>query len=136
MKYLLDTNAIIHLFNGYPILTANVKKRPPSELAISGFTEAEIAFGVENSDPEMREHNRTARTFGMVPFQRIYHDESISTAYGVIKAHLKSKGSYHPANEIDIFIAATAVAKSLTVVTQNQSDFISIPNLKLEDWSK
>jgi tRNA(fMet)-specific endonuclease VapC len=108
----------------------------PSEMAISGFTEAEIAFGVENSSLESRERNRTARSLAMTPFSRIYHDEEISVAYGKVKFQLVKDKSFYPQNEIDIFIAATAIAKDLILITQNLSDFELIHNLKIEDWSK
>lgn len=136
MRYLLDTNALIQLFNGRQPLSTIVMKKVPAELAISGFTEAEIMFGVENSQPEKREANRAARSLGMAAFSRLYHDESISSAYGIIKAHLKQNKIYQPANEFDILIAATAIAKGLILVTENIKDFDQIRNLKIEDWSK
>lgn len=136
MKYLLDTNVMIHLFNSHQPLTTNVTNKHPSELAISGYTEAEIAYGVENSSATLKEKNRIARALAMAPFSRIYHDSQISEAYGKIKADLVQKKSYLPQNEIDIFIAATAIAKNLILVTQNSDDFININGLTLEDWSK
>jgi len=136
MKFLLDTNVMIHLFYATEPLNSNVQKNNPEDLAVSGFTEAEILHGVENSaPPQYREQNRIARAIAMSPFTRIYHDESISEAYGKIKTYLVQNKIYAPNNEIDIFIAATGVAKNLTLVTSNTKDFNQIPNLKIEDWS-
>jgi tRNA(fMet)-specific endonuclease VapC len=135
MKFLLDTNVMIHLFYAAEPLNSNVQKHNPEDLAVSGFTEAEILHGVENSAPQYREQNRTARAIAMSPFTRVYHDESISEAYGKIKTHLVQNKIYSPSNEIDIFIAATALAKNLTLVTSNTKDFDQIPNLKIENWS-
>jgi tRNA(fMet)-specific endonuclease VapC len=135
MKYLLDTNMMIHLFQAKEPLNSNVQKRNPDQMAVSGFTEAEILFGVENSDLKNREQNRIARAIAMSAFTRIYHDESVSEAYGKIKTHLLKNKIYTPNNEIDIFIAATAVAKDLTLITNNTKDFDQIPNLKIQDWS-
>lgn len=92
-------------------------------------------FGVENSSPEFKEKNRVARALGMQPFERIYHDSDISIEYGKIKAYLVKNKIYSPSNELDIFIAATAIAKGLTLITQNIPDFESIPNLTIENWS-
>lgn len=135
MSFLLDTNVVIHLLNGHQPLTDNVMKNDPSILFISGFTEAEINYGIENSASDMKEQNRAARTLAMTPFNRVYHDESVSSAYGKIKAHLNAKKNYRPDNELDIFIAATAVAKNLVLVTNNVKDFSNIPDLKIEDWT-
>jgi len=99
------------------------------------YTEAEIAYGVENSSAEMREVNRMSRSMILARFQRIYHDDSISASYGVIKAHLVQKKIFSPSNEFDILIAATAIAKDLILVTQNAKDFNQIPGLQIEDWS-
>lgn len=136
MKYLLDTNALIHFMNGHQPLSDKVYAHPAGDVAVSGFTEAEIAFGVENSDPKTREQTRVARNLILASFTRVYHDESISIAYGKIKAHQKLNKIYYPQNEFDILIAATAYAKDLVLVTQNVKDFNQIPGLQYEDWSQ
>ncbi len=136
MKYLLDTNAMIHLFNNRQPFSANIMSHDIKEFAISGYTEAEIEYGIENSAPQNKQQNRIGRSMILAPFQRIYHDNSISVSYGVIKAFLVQKKIYSPSNEFDILIAATALAKNLILVTQNTRDFNKIPKLKFEDWSK
>jgi tRNA(fMet)-specific endonuclease VapC len=135
VKYLLDTNVMIHLFRAKEPLNSKVQSRPPTDLAISGFTEAELRYGIEKSDLKSRAHNELARSLAIAPFTIVYHDRSISDAYGKVKFHLVAKKIYVPKNEIDIFIAATAIAKNLILVTNNTKDFSSIPGLTMEDWS-
>jgi len=105
------------------------------DLAISGFTEAKLRYGIEKSDPQYRAQNELARALAITPFHVVYHDQSISEAYGKIKAHLVSNKIYVPRNEIDIFISATAMAKKLVLVTSNTRNFSLIPGLTLENWS-
>lgn len=135
MKYLLDTNIIIYLIKGQEPLTSNIQKHSPSEIAVSGFTEAELRFGIENSKEETKLKNECATNLILSLFTRIYHDEQVSARYGFIKAHLTKNKIYTPKLEIDLFNAATALAYGLTLITNNKKDFESIPNLKMDDWS-
>ena len=135
MKYLLDTNIIIYLIKGVEPLTSNIQKHSPDEIAVSGFTEAELRFGIENSKSEDKFKNETATNLVLSLFTRLYHDERISDRYGFIKAHTIKNKLYVPKLEIDLFIAATALAYDLTLITNNKKDFNSIPNLKVDDWS-
>ncbi len=135
MKYLLDTNIIIYLIKGQEPLTSNIQRHNPNEVAVSGFTEAELRFGIENSKEENRLKNEGATNLILSLFTRLYHDERVSDRYGSIKAHIIKNKIYTPRLEIDLFIAATALAYDLTLITNNKKDFESIPNLKIEDWS-
>lgn len=135
MKYLLETNVMIQLLHAKEPLNSKVQSHSPDDLAISGFTEAELRYGIEKSDPKYRAQNELARSLAIAPFTMVYHDHSVSEAYGKIKAHLVAQKSYVPKNEIDIFIAATAIAKNLILVTSNTKDFAPIPGLNIEDWS-
>ncbi|MBR4004959.1 MAG: type II toxin-antitoxin system VapC family toxin, partial [Treponema sp.] len=56
----------------------------------------------------------------------IHLTESVSYAYGDLKKDLQSHGLTLPEN--DMWIAATALANNLTVITQDKH-FDSIPNL-------
>lgn len=135
MKHLLDTNIIIYLIKGVEPLTSNIQKHSPDEIAVSCFTEAELRFGIENSKSENKFKNETATNLVLSLFTRLYHDERISDRYGFIKAHTIKNKLYVPKLEIDLFIAATALAYDLTLITNNKKDFNSIPNLKVDDWS-
>lgn len=55
-------------------------------------------------------------------------------AYGVIRAYLERKGSI--IGPYDMQIAAQAITRNLTVITNNFSEFIRIPGIKVEDWTK
>ena len=120
MKYLLDTNIIIYLIKGQEPLTSNIQRHNPNEVAVSGFTEAELRFGIENSKEENRLKNEGATNLILSLFTRLYHDERVSDRYGSIKAHIIKNKIYTPRLEIDLFIAATALAYDLTLITNNK----------------
>lgn len=135
IKYLLDTNIIIYLIKGAEPLTSNIQKYSPNEIAVSGFTEAELRFGIENSKDENKLKNESATNLILSLFTRLYHDERVSDRYGSTKAHMIKNKIYVPKLEIDLFIAATALAYDLTLITNNKKDFSNIPNLSIDDWS-
>lgn len=134
-KYLLDTNIVIYLLKGNEPLTSNIQKYIPTEIAVSGFTEAELRFGIENSKEENKLKNESATNLVLSLFTRLYQNEVVSLRYGSIKAHMIKNKVYTPKLEIDLFIAATALAFDLTLITNNKKDFGNIPELKIEDWS-
>lgn len=136
IKYLLDTNVVIFLIKAIEPLNSNVQARDPRTIAISGFTESELRFGIENSKKENRIKNEIATNLTLAAFERLYHDERISIQYGIVKAHLIKNKIYYPKLEIDLFIAATALANDLILITNNIKDFQNIPKLKLENWLK
>jgi len=49
-----------------------------------------------------------------------------------LSAHLERKGQ--PIESADIFIAATALAHNLILVTRNQRHFERVPGLVVENW--
>lgn len=136
MKYLLDTNVMIHLMNKIEPVSSNIMKQNMSDLAISKITMAELAYGVENSAPERQESNRVARAMLLAPFNKINLDDDVIVEYGKAKAYLKQQKIYTPSNEFDIIIAATAIAKDMIVVTENVNDFNKIPGIKIDNWNK
>jgi tRNA(fMet)-specific endonuclease VapC len=56
----------------------------------------------------------------------------VSRKFGDIQAALLDEG--RPAPQMDVLIAATALAHDLTLVTHNQQDYANIPGLRMDDW--
>jgi tRNA(fMet)-specific endonuclease VapC len=59
-------------------------------------------------------------------------DHHVAHEFGRIRAGLLDQG--RPTPEMDLFIASTALAYDLTLVTHNVADFQHLPELRLEDW--
>ena len=55
-------------------------------------------------------------------------------AYGLIRAYLENEGK--EIDPYDMQIAAQAMTRNLTVVTNNYDEFVCIPWIKVEDWTK
>ena len=129
--YLLDTNICAYLMRGrYPSLNTKILTIPPSELAISSITLFELEFGAAKANwgPRRLEDMRLfLSAFQVIPFT-----EYDAVVTGRIRAVFVKEGL--PIGSYDIQIAGQGVARNLTVVTHNTSEFSRVPGIKLEDW--
>ncbi len=129
--YLLDTNICIYIINKKPL---NVLERLQGviedNVCISSITIAELQFGVYNS--RNIEKNRISLTGFLAPFEIIGFDCIDAEYFGIIRAQLKREGKL--IGPYDMLIAAQAMARDLTLVTNNTSEFSRISGLKIEDW--
>ena len=130
MKYLFDTNICIYV----------IKKKPPrvlhkltqmniSDVGISSITLSELEYGVEKS--QFPEKNRIALLEFLSPIEICNYDTLSAKRYGIIRAELERKGTI--IGSLDMLIAAHAVSLSLILVTNNESEFKKVPELKTEN---
>jgi tRNA(fMet)-specific endonuclease VapC len=130
--YLLDTNICIFVINRK---TSNIieaiKIYSKKGLYVSSLTIAELEFGIENS--KHKEMNRIALLKFLSPFNVLYFDDEDAIHYGKLKAKLKKEGKL--IGPIDMLLAAQALCKDLTFVTNNVDEFKRIEGLRIEDWS-
>lgn len=122
---LIDTNVIIRVLKGqielFPLFDDMEK------LFVSSISVGELMYGAELSK------NRDDNIEGYYSFCQqmnvLVPDEEVSRQYGKVKAQLKRNGTPIPEN--DIWIAATAIAGKLTLITAD-SDFKMVEGLQLE----
>lgn len=130
--YFLDTNVIVDLIRGNcPLLKKRFTQMRLSEMAIPAIVVAELEFGSWHSGDYER-HSKEAmnviRNFEICPFGL---KEAYS--YGMIRQELSAKGVVIGPN--DLFIAATALANNVVLVTHNIREFSRVPHLCTEDWT-
>jgi tRNA(fMet)-specific endonuclease VapC len=130
MRFLLDTNAMIGLLNrSSPKLEARVRELPASEIGISAIVAHELYFGAYKSQRVAENLER----LGLIRLQTISLDREDAEAAGKVRAALAKAGT--PIGPYDVLIAGQAVARGLTLVTNNLREFERIEGLKVEDWS-
>jgi tRNA(fMet)-specific endonuclease VapC len=130
--YLLDTNIVSYWMRGDPTVIDHIKALPPSDLALSTITLAEIWYGIEKSLAKKIE--RRVKIEKIALLLNIYDfDETAAKSYAVIRAGLERKRLV--ISERDTQIAAVAVANRLTIVTHNVREFLRIEGLMVEDWA-
>ena len=128
MRFLLDTNAIIHLLQGHRRIRERLDLWLPADIGVSSVVHHELCFGAYKSRHTSDNLEKIrALQFETVPFSSTDADRS-----GEIRALLQSRGT--PIGPYDVLIAGQAVARALTLVTHNLREFGRVPGLALEDW--
>ncbi len=133
MKYMLDTNIYIYIINKKPRHVLNkFKTILPGDVLISSVTLAELSYGVEKSLHQ--EQNRAALEEFIIPLEVAPFDDAAAHCYGVLRTHLEKKGNR--IGPLDLMIASHAQSLEVTLVTNNVKEFLRVPKLKIEDWTK
>lgn len=127
MKVLLDTCVISELVSRKPnpAVVEFVDSLDPEDVYLSVITIGEIVKGIEKLSSTKRRSELQAWLNDdlLVRFEGnvVSLDIDVMVEWGRLAARLESAGKIKPA--IDSLIAATALAKSMTLVTRNVSDF-------------
>jgi tRNA(fMet)-specific endonuclease VapC len=136
VNYLLDTNACIALINGTP---ASVRSRfqktvvRGAEIYVSAVVTFEVWYGVFKS-ARLQINTERLETFLAGPVAVLAFDDGDARAAGSIRAGLEVSGK--PIGAYDVLIAGQAVARHLTLVTANVSEFSRVKDLTWQDWAK
>jgi len=129
VRYLLDTNAVIHSIRGRPeAVRTRVDAEGPDRVAVSAVTVAELWYGAEKSE---RSNRHDLFEAFLAPYEILPFDEEAGREHGRLRHQLR----HAPIGERDLFIAAIARVAGLTVVTANTREFERVPGLAVEDWS-
>jgi tRNA(fMet)-specific endonuclease VapC len=127
MKALLDTCVISELVSKQPNskVVEFVDSLDPEDVYLSVITIGEIVKGIEKLSKSRRKADLQAwlKDDLLVRFEGnvIALDTDVLIEWGTLTARLESAGKPMPA--MDSLIAATALAKKMTLVTRNVSDF-------------
>ena len=104
---IFDTNVIIRIIKG-DITVAN-EARKIKQVHIPVVVLGELLFGAENRDKYLQ----FCLSYPLLDVTKL-----VAIEYGKIKCALQSHGNIMPEN--DMWIAATAIANDMTVITQDR----------------
>ncbi|MDX1970098.1 MAG: type II toxin-antitoxin system VapC family toxin [Planctomycetaceae bacterium] len=129
MAVLLDTDICSHYVRGNPLVGKKCI-RFAGAIHVSALTVGEIlVWALRSGTPdywmaEIREF------LGFV--EVIDVTVEVAEQFAVLRAQLLRAGNPKP--PLDLFIAATAIAHDLQLITHNTKDYAPIPGLQFDDW--
>lgn len=126
--YIIDSDTLISLVRGQHGVQQKMVHVGLSQCKVSEISLAELYVDAykRNDIKGMGQANYIAQTFEIVRISS--HLEE----YAKLRAGLERQGC--KLDSMDLFIAASALAEDLTLVTHNTKHFSRVPGLKLEDW--
>ena len=127
MRFLLDSDWIIDAAIGMPDAIHAIETARPAGIAVSTAAMAEIFEGAYVlDDPEA----------GLSAYRRLLTGctvlditELIAEIFAEVRFSLRKQGNLIP--DMDLLIAATALAFDLTLLTRNRRHFERVPDLRL-----
>lgn len=130
LKYLLDTNIVIYVIKRRPLEVLDHFNANAGRMAISAITLSELYHGAEKS-AKVAQNLEVIEEFAS-HLEVLPYTAKVSPHYGSIRRELEKAGQ--PIGVNDLHIAAQARSEGLVVVTNNVSEFIRVPGLRVENW--
>lgn len=130
--YLLDSNILIDISRRRLKYAYDLMMNSDASLfKVPAVVKAELLLGAKKSanPEEMRFRVESL----LLPFEIVPFDETCAGHYATIRAALEAEGMTIGAN--DYLIAATALAHSAVLVTNNVKEFKRVPGLSIESWA-
>jgi tRNA(fMet)-specific endonuclease VapC len=128
--YALDTNTLVHAFQGKGRVLERLLEVPPAEVALPAVALYELEVGIAGSTAAPYRRNQLhalALFLRVLPF-----GASEARAAARIRVELEKAGQ--TIGPLDLLIAGTALQNGATLVTHNVREFSRVAGLQTEDW--
>jgi tRNA(fMet)-specific endonuclease VapC len=135
VNYLLDTNAVVALLRDKPPAVRErfrAAELAGDYLAVSSAVLFELWYGVEKST-HVSENTERLRVFLSGDLDVLAFDDEDAKSAGRVRATVEKNGT--TIGPYDLLIAGQALARGLTVVTANTSEFARVQGLGWVDWT-
>ncbi len=130
--YLLDTDTIIYSMKGIGEVRENLMRHYNDPITMSIVSLMELCYGAYKSQ-KLPANLSKIKTLEQ-SLEIVAIDMKAAEHFGMIKAQLETKGTR--LDDSDLMIAACALTRNLTLVTNNMKHFQRIEGLKLTNWSE
>jgi len=113
-----------------PHIVARLASLAPADCGISAISSYEILTGVAKCASPAVERSKVENLLRLV--EQLPFDAAAAAESAQIRAGLEAQGM--TIGPYDLLIAGHALARGLTLVTNNTSEFRRVPGLPVEDW--
>lgn len=128
-QYILDTDISSYLIRGDHETVTRKFSELYDSCAISSITAAELQYGAKKRNN--KQLTQKVKAFCDL-VEIISWDEDAAKAYAKLRVELETSGT--PIGNMDMLIAASALARKAVLVTNNTEHFSRIKDLKLDNW--
>jgi len=132
MKYLLDSDVIAAAIKGRLPVVLKLQSLKPSDVAVS-------VIGVAEAETALRLNPRAQARYGKLLKEFLQSVQVLELGEAEAKQAVSLGVYMQAAGEklapLDLWLAATAVARQLVLVTDRKATFASVPNLEVERWA-
>jgi tRNA(fMet)-specific endonuclease VapC len=132
VKLLLDTDICMYAMKQEPTVLQRLLATAPSDVAVSTITEGELRAGAAKSSEPVKTARRVEAFLAPLTLLEFTSDDARS--YAEVRARLERAGT--PIGPMDSLIAGQALARKLTLVTNNEREFRRVNGLKTENWRR
>ena len=132
MAFLLDTDTCIYALKQNERVLRRLLSTAREDVVVSVITEAELRTGAAKSSSPVRTLHLLENF--LRPLALIDFTSEDASAYANVRAKLERAGT--PIGPLDTLIASQAVARKLTLVSNNEREFRRVMGLVVENWSR
>ncbi len=132
MTFLLDTDTCIYALKQDRFVLQQLLSTSRADVAVSVITEAELRTGAAKSSAPVKTLRLIENFLRPIAILEFTSDDAI--AYAQVRAKLERAGT--PIGPLDTLIASQAVARKLTLVSNNEREFGRVAGLRIENWAR
>jgi tRNA(fMet)-specific endonuclease VapC len=132
MSFLLDTDTCIYALKKNPRVLEQLLSTNRDEIVVSVITEGELRTGAAKSSSPVRTLHLLENFLRPLSIAEFTSEDAV--AYAQVRAKLERSGT--PIGPLDTLIASQAVARKLTLVTNNEREFKRVSGLQVANWSR
>lgn len=132
MKFLLDTDTCIYALKQREPVLGRLLAQDREDVGLSVITEAELRAGAARS-AAIAKTTRLLENF-LRPLAILDFTSQDAVAYAQVRSNLERRGT--PIGPMDTLLAAQALSRKLTLVSNNLREFGRVVGLRVESWAR